>query len=218
MSYQHLNWKAVSHPVLRKVLSHADTLLLDVFKMFQSYSKSPLDLSRFNFSIVIILLCIVDGIARDIYPTQQVKDPEKRFKRLLRDKLPWSQSSGSWIDIAEAARHLYLEFRNPLVHELGQNKVTRARRPGFLEPKLGPWGEIDEDSQDIELIDGLGAWNDKWPVLYVQEDDDGPRIKVCCAALYWSVKHMVQDLMEDNLAMAHAEDCQDDLQVRECEE
>ena len=211
MSYQPLNCSKVSHPVLQRAFSNADALLFDVFGMFPRDSEPDIDRGGCNFSIVIVLLCIVDGVARDIYPTRLVKDQEKRFKRLLTQKLPWSESNGKWIEIAEAARNLYLELRNPLVHELGQDKVTGARRSGFLEPKIGHWGEIDEEFRNIARIDELNEWNDDWPVLYVQKDIGGSRIKVCCAALYWSVKHMVQDLIDDAAVMASAESYQSQL-------
>ena len=85
-----------------------------------------------NYVNTLVLLCVVDGISREFYPSRLVKDQEKRFKKLLRDKLYWS-AKGLWIDKAEAALELYLDVRNPLVHELGGENAPRASKNAHNE-------------------------------------------------------------------------------------
>lgn len=161
----------------------------------------PLDGSRqgggCNFAIVLTLLCVVDGIARDVYPTKAAVDEhEKRFKRLLREKLFWGPPEKGWIEKSEAARQFYLEFRNPLVHDLGKDNPSSARPAGFLEPNAEKWGRIPSDKQNIDYIDGLMDWDLDWATLYIQETETGSRYKLSSASLYWSVKRMVAELAQ----------------------
>ena len=43
----------------------------------------------------------------------------------------------------------------------------------------------------------MPTWNEDWPILGVQDHDGGKRLKLSCAALYWSVKQMINDLARD---------------------
>ena len=112
---------------------------------------------------------------------------------------------------------LYLKFRNPLVHELGQDKVSKMRKDGFDEPVIGKWGRIRVRDHSIDRIDRLKRWNDNWPTIYEVLHGRGKRMKLCSAALYWSVKQMVNDLVSDKSAMAFANVCQEALQTMEAD-
>jgi hypothetical protein len=96
---------------------------------------------------------------------------------------------------SEAAALLYLEFRNPLVHELAQDKKSKTRRGGFEEPIVGKWG-VPKAAADIDAIDSLAVWNDDWPTIAAQK---GPksRMKLSDAALYWSTKALIKWLLQD---------------------
>ena len=124
-----------------------------------------------------------------------------------------------WIDKADAANQLYLEVRNPLVHELARDKVSSARKSGHNEPIIGKWGEIDKAYRNIESIDAMTVWNNKWPTMYVKKasGDGKPCMKLNAAALYWSVKRMLDDLVKDQKAMSYAGVCQDALAILETE-
>jgi hypothetical protein len=179
-----------------------------LFKDLYGAFKLPVDKNsgegEGNFAITLVLLCIIDGISVNIYPTKHVKDQEKRFKRLIREKLYWGTTKNGWLDKGLAAKQLYLEIRNPLVHELGADKVTSARIPGHLEPRIGKWGTIEKSHNDIDLIDGLQSWNDNWPALTIISGQGGKYIKFSAAALYWSVKKMVIDLINNKDIMQNA--------------
>jgi hypothetical protein len=161
-----------------------------------------------NFSILLVLLYIIDGISVFIYRTPKVDDQETRFKKLVRDRLHWGSTDNGWVEKGLAAKQMYLELRNPLVHELGADKVTSARNAGFLEPRISKWGNIDSDSHDIDLIEKLSSWNDHWPILKVCTIDRGSYIKVNGAALYWAVKNMIEGLVSDEAILRDAVDFQ----------
>lgn len=221
MPYKHIDATQIKHPIVKQAIERADMYLHDVYGMFSLPGSDIEKGGGCNFSIALVLLCVVDGISREIYPTRLVKDPEKRFKRLIRDKLYWPKKPKSmlWIDKADAANQLYLEVRNPLVHELAGDKVTSARKKGHNEPIIGKWGEIDKEYRNVESIDAMTVWNDKWPTMYVKKasGDSRPCMKLNAVALYWSVKRMLNDLVKDPKAMAFADVCQDALVILEAE-
>jgi hypothetical protein len=129
-----------------------------------------------------------------------VKSQEKRFKYLVRTKLYWGSSKRGWYDKDKAAAVLYTELRNPLVHELALDKPAKARPREYYETAVGKWG--DGTIQDIAAVDGMACWNEDWPTLSIQDHDDGKRLKLSCAALYWSVKEMISDLAADPAIIA----------------
>ena len=220
MVYRHIETSALSHPTLKKAAERADMLLHDVYGMF-SLSGDDGKGGGCNYSIALVLLCVVDGMSREFYPTRLVKDQEKRFKKLIREKLYWSKKRKNtlWIDKAEAAIELYLDVRNPLVHELAGDNAPRAGKKGQNEPAVGKWGLIDKDCCTIEYIDALEKWNDKWPTMYIKpvSGDGRPCTTLCVAALYWSVKRMLEGFVSDQKAMRYAEVCQEALAILEAE-
>ncbi len=172
--------------------------LSDVYGMFRTLPPKDADGGGGNFSIVLVLLCIIDGLACEVWPGRsQVKDAEKRFKRPIRCKLPWGPAGkGKWVDKATAANQLYKELRNPLVHELARDKVSRSRPSGYSEPVIGKWGHVPEHARDIAKIDAMIEWNDAWPVLYDSRDNNGnPRRKLAAVSLFWAVKELAKNLI-----------------------
>jgi hypothetical protein len=150
-----------------------------------------------------VLLCVIDGLSVCVYPTPAVSPKqETRFKRLIRDKLHWGQANDGWYDKAKAAAVLYTEFRNPLVHELAGEKAAKARPPHFEESAVGKWGLVSV--RDIDPIEAMTAWNDSWPTLGVEDYGGGKRLKLSCAALYWGVKQMTNDLAADQAVIKAA--------------
>ncbi len=205
MSYQELDYSHVTHPKLKKVLLHTNMLLKDLYGAFKLPVDERSGEGAGNFAIALVLLCIIDGISVSIYPTTAIKDQEKRFKKLIREKLYWGPAAKGWLEIGIAAKQLYLEIRNPLVHELGADKVTSARMTDHLEPRIGKWGSVEKQNQDIDIIENLQAWNDDWPTLTVVSSGNGDYIKFSGAALYWSVKRMVIELINDPDVIKNAE-------------
>jgi hypothetical protein len=149
----------------------------------------------------------VDGLAVYLYPTKQlVNDQKKRFKQLLREKLYWGSSQKGWLKKDDAPKQFYLELRNLLVHELGADKRTSVRiEKNHLEPRIGKWGSIPEDSHDIDKIQDMATWNDDWPILSMGNDEQGKKYVIFSgAAMWWAVKKMINDLIKDTSVMQKA--------------
>src|SRR5690242_20669774 len=203
MPYKPLDYKHISDPFLLDVFGRANLLLKDVFGMFALPPATLPGAGSGNWAIALMLVCIIDGISRHVYPTEAVlKAQEKRFKYLIRTKLYWGSPKRGWYDRDKAAVVLYTELRNPLVHELALDKPAKARPREYYETAVGKWG--DETIQDIVAIDGMASWNEDWPTLAIQDHDDGKRLKVSCAALYWGVKEMINNLAADPAICAAA--------------
>jgi hypothetical protein len=197
MPYRPIAYKHISDPFLKdEVFRRADWLLSDVYGMFGLQPSPPRKTGGGNWSIALVLLCVVDGISRHVYP--MTGEQQQRFKRLIREKLHWGPISKGWCRMEDAADVFYTEFRNPLVHELALDKPARARiRLGInSESTIGKWGSVHP--QDIEAVDAMTTWNDDWPTLSVEPYEGGERLKLSCAALYWAVKEMVNGLAADS--------------------
>jgi hypothetical protein len=169
--------------------------LFDTYGMLRILPPPDKDGGGSNFSVALVLLCVIDGLAKWSWPND---DQEERFKRLIRYQLPWGpEGKGKWVDKGNAADQLYTEFRNPLVHELANDKKARSRPPRYVEPVIGRWGLIPEELRDIEKIDALADWNKGWPILMEAADSQGnPRYKLTAPALYWAVKKMADEMLE----------------------
>lgn len=202
MPYRHIEIPPGLPAAVDEAARNADMYLHDVYGMFQLPVDGVVEGGGCNFSIALILLCVIDGISCHIYPQGAPGDEGQRFKRLVREKLYWPTNKRlRWIDKGEAGKLLWAELRNPLAHSLAADEPSRARRAGHDEPNIGKWGEIPPERRDIDEIDGLTAWNDDWPTMYEMKNVEGnPCIKLCDAALYWSVKRMLRELIADHIA------------------
>jgi hypothetical protein len=203
MPYAPLQYDHISDAFLKEeVFRRADWLLRDVYGMFALPPASLQGAGGGNWAIALVLLCVIDGLSVHVYPTSTACPiQEKRFKRLVREKLHWTTKPG-WYDKSKAAAVMYTEFRNPLVHELAADKAAKARPVDYKESAVGKWGFVGV--QDIDAIETMSAWNDKWPTLGVENYDGGQRLKLSCAGLYWSVKKMANELALDATIVASA--------------
>lgn len=218
MPYRHIDIPPGLPDEVAEAVRNADMYLHDVYGMFQLPVDGVVEGGGCTFSIALILLCVIDGISCHVYPTRLVTKQEPRFKKLVRDKLYPNVVCEAGIGRNEFANQLYLELRNPLVHELGQDKITRARRDGHDEPNIGKWGRIPAGKRQIDDVDGMDVWNADWWVMYEEMNAENERcIKLSAAALYWAVKRMIGQLVTDADAMAAAKACHDALRALESE-
>jgi hypothetical protein len=158
-----------------------------------------------NFSIGLVLACVIDGLATEVWPVEPNDDQWKRMKELLLERLQWGEKADGWITKVEAARVLYHEVRNPLVHNLGANTRWKGRRPGFSDAAI-ILGLLDGSRPSPDALERLEAWPPKSPVIWAKaKSDPGPRRFVVSApALFWHVKRLVRDLATDANAIQQA--------------
>jgi len=128
MTYSHLEYQGVQDPTLRKAFKHADFYLHDVYGMLRLLPPPDRARGGGNFAASLVLLCVVDGLARIWSGSATIKDSEQRFKALIAGRLYWGpEGKGKWLHKGTAADQLYVEFRNPLVHQLASDKPAPSR-------------------------------------------------------------------------------------------
>lgn len=194
MTYRAIKYDHITDAATKMIFHRADLYIADAYSMFYLPYKGWRHGGGCVYTIPLTLLCVIDGIARDIYPTEKsVPEQKKRFTKLLRDKLFWGQPNRGWMEKGTAARMLYVAFRNPLVHQLGRDGPSG--HPALRhEPIVGKWGHLPVEKRNIDRIDRLASWDVSWPTMYEQSRDGKRNIKLSAAALYWAVKKMVRDL------------------------
>ena len=136
MPYTPVSYNQIADAFVRDdVFRRADWLLRDAYGMFALPPPSLPDAGGGNWTITLVLLCIVDGISCHVYPTDaSAPDQQQRFKRLINNKLHWGLPNKGWYHKQTAAARLYTEFRNPLVHELPIDTNRFARAVDFTSP------------------------------------------------------------------------------------
>ena len=202
MAYRSIQCSHITDPVLAEVFEHANYYLQDSYSML---FLKPEDTGGggCNFSIALVLLCLLDGLARDVYPTLAVGDQGTRFRQIVREKLPWEAGDDRWVDRGRAGNVLYLELRNPIAHELAQDKITSARPEGYLDSAVVK--SRAGRTLSVDQIDSLSVWDPAWPVLCAISKPNGrARYVLDCGAFYWSMKKMVSDFAADNELLMQA--------------
>jgi hypothetical protein len=193
MPYSRIDVGHVTDPIRRKVLHHADLLLGDLYSIFLFDPPEDSNGGRGNFTIALVLSCIIDGLATEVVAaTRVIEKQEPRFKHLVREILPWQSQRRPWVESGTAACVIYLEIRNALTHELGKDKITSARPAGWDEPAVHKWGP--NRKLTVDELDSRPDWPKEWPILWVGENATGaPRYEMSSAAMYWAVKKLVRD-------------------------
>jgi hypothetical protein len=196
MGFAPLPFTSLVNPRAREFFDRANGYLADVYTMLHVRPRAGSKAGQCNMTSVLVLVAVVDALAAYVYPGRGQADQEKRFKQLLRDKLPWTLRD---LSAGQAATILYLELRNLLVHELGMDRPSRARPPGTAEPVCGRWGRIPVRSRRMDRLDARFAWPQDWPMMETRPSPVDPqrRVKICCVAFYWAVKRMTEELLEE---------------------
>ncbi len=195
MPYAHIPSGHIADDQTRELFIRASDFLADVYTMLSSRPLQRTKGGACNLTATLVLLCVVDALAKYIYPRTPRSgkgSQQKRFARLLVDKLPWGLEASGWMKKEDAANLLYMEFRNTLTHALGVDQPSDLRRGEFVEPTVGIWGNVKP--KRISNIDARKSWPEDWPVLTVLTDSRGTRDKLTVAALYWAIKRMVGEL------------------------
>lgn len=206
MAYSHIPTDHIADRDLKRVADHASMLLADVYTMLGTNPSTGANGGRCNFSIGLVLSCIIDGLATEIWPIQPT-DGENQFDRmkLLMDRMPWGRKADGWITRVEAAKVVYHEIRNPLVHNLGANTRWRGRRTGFSDAAIVIQTR-ERDFSSPDQLEHISSWPAKSPAIWVQKKNShGPaRFVVSAPAFYWHVKRLTNDLLADERIIAQA--------------
>jgi hypothetical protein len=199
MPYQRISWAHIADPKLKAIIHRSDLLLGDVYTMCCKHPLKRTNAGGCQFAVALVLLCIIDALAGCVYPASNFSHKkgvqEKRFKKLIREKVHWASGG---MKVAQAASILWKEYRNPLTHAAGLDEKAQHKHAGLDEPVVGIWGDVKP--QRIGNVDRRKTWPDSWPIL---SPDRGvlrtatgkpARLKLTGVALYWAVKHLVRDL------------------------
>lgn len=200
MPYQRIHWSHIADPEKKAIIHRADLLLGDVYTMCCKHPLKKTKAGGCNFSAALILVCIIDALATYVYPPtkrmpRQRGVQEKRFKKLIRDKLHWHPD---WIKIEHFSSFLWDECRNPLTHAAGLDVSSRHKNSGLDEPVVGFWDDVKP--QRIAAVDRRKTWPKSWPIIspdrgLVRTATGKPaRLKLTIVALYWAVKKLIRDL------------------------
>lgn len=204
MTYMHLPEAKTRDKEIRRVFVHANGMLADVYTMLEfGVNPTPgVNGGRCNFSIALVLSCLLDGLATEIdpiLPSGRKDDQYRRMRNLVLRLSPnWATRKHHWVTADEAAKVLWTEIRNPLVHNLGADTRPNVRRPLHSDVAVDhPMRDRKRLTPDeVEAIDD---WPEHWPVMWTKgKDEPGKRrLVVALPALYWHVKRLARTMALD---------------------
>lgn len=185
---------------IQRVFVHASGMLADVYTMLEFGLKPTPGVNggRCNFSIALVLSCVLDGLATEIDPIVQCGKKDDQYRRMrslvLRLRSKWAARKHGWVSPDEAAKVLWKEIRNPLVHNLGADTRPNVRRPLHSDVAVDhPMRDRKRLTPDeVEAID---EWPEHWPIIWAKgKDEPGKRrLVIALPALYWHVKRARTD-------------------------
>jgi len=198
MPYSRVPFKDLGDPGICRVFAHANNYLADVFTMLGANPPPESNGGKCNFSIALVLACVLDGLATEIHPIVPPGDVQKRMTGLLA-RLDWGSEADGWISRDDASEILYVDIRGPLVHNLAADTKPWIRRPGYGDPAIvHPLS--DGTMMTPDEVDATKVWDRKLPMMWDKPPDargNPGRIVVSTLALYWHVKSLTLDLATD---------------------
>ena len=201
MAYRAMSIDSATPPAVRRLIERLETLSFsDVHTMFRLPIPNYRLHAGCNFAIAHVLTTAIGGIATTLY--RRGDTDSERFRGLLTDHYPWNLEPKQYVAPAEAARIIYQVFRNPLTHDLGLDlhgkssgvkvKVKRLQRPNQKGGLPERWIEKLEAGRVRPGMSSAVTVRADAKVLLVE-------------ALYWGLRHMVEDMTRDTQLMATAE-------------
>ena len=202
MPFHAIQCDGIRNREMRRIFQHASGYLGDVYTLIHA-DPTPENSGAGNFSIALILSCVIDGLATEIYPIEPAGDQQERMRVLL-ERMQWGTKAQGWVAREEAARVLYLDIRNPLAHNLAADTSPSVRRPGYADPAL-VMRMKDWARPSAPELEERSDWPDKrWPVMWAEHAHGKRRIVVSDLALYWHVKRLATDLASDQACLRTA--------------
>lgn len=192
---------------LRRILHHASAMLADVYSMLDVPRGPDAPGGGCNFAMGLVLVCILDGLATEVWPVIPSGGGDDQLARMQRlaTRFDWPERRGHWITRQEAIKVLYHEARNPLVHNLGANTHWRGRPRDFADAaivvRMRDWAK-----PSAEELETLIDWPEKWPVVFrkPKPENGDRRFVVSVPALYWHVKQLAAGLAGDAAILREA--------------
>ena len=199
MRYQELQYKSIADPDVRDVFRRCYAYLLEVYIANRELPTVNRARGGGNWMIALALLCVVDGLAKYIYPRKGSQN--RRFKQLLEDRILFGSAAAK----KAAAKTIYKEFRCLLVHEIAVDSTEKRRPPGIAEPAVGKWDPFPKREQsDISKVEAALSSGREWPVFSRQPYKGDERDVLCGVALYARLKEIIYDMMGDSILLADA--------------
>jgi hypothetical protein len=196
MPFTPVPFKDLGDPGICRVFAHANNYLADVFTMLGANPTPASNGGKCNFSIALVLSCILDGLATEIHPILPAGDAQKRITTLLA-RLDWGLEADGWISRAKASELLYVEIRGPLVHNLAADTKPWIRPPGYGDPAI-IHRMVDGTTMSPDDVEAIEVWDRKWPIMWDKPAAASPGwIVLSTLALYWHVKRLTFDLATD---------------------
>jgi hypothetical protein len=201
LAYTHLPAAKINDAEIRRVFVHASAMLADVYTMLEFGVNPPprTNGGRCNFSIALVLACVLDGLATEIDPIVPSNDQYQRLRSLVHRLSPeWGTRKYRWITADEAAKVLWTEIRNPLVHNLGADTRPNVRRAKHSDAAV-VHPMRDRTLLTPDDVEAVVDWPECWPIMWAKgKDEPGKRrLVVALPALYWHVKRLARTMALD---------------------
>ncbi len=153
-----------------------------------------------NFAIAQVLASVVSGASVTLY--SHSGSTGTRFKGLLVDYYPWSDEPSSAGSKEESARAIYSLVRNPLTHDLGLDLERKHRTQKVLVKRLTTdQGRRGYTEAGVEALETDTRPRNLSPTLKIEDD----RVVLLVEALYWGVRKMLVNLINDADRVSAAE-------------
>ena len=174
--------------------------LTPVHAMFRMPVPNYCMVGEFQFSLAQILLGAVAGVSTTLYARSGSNG--YRFLQLLINYYPFDQEPTNTVPVPDAARTLWLVFRNPLAHDLGFDLEKKAKTPEVKVLRvLTKNGTRGLTEKKIESLEDTSVRPMAKPTLAIRAD----ATVLFVDALYWGVRCMLETLLADTNRVQSAE-------------
>lgn len=211
MPYQNLKVEGIQPRTLWQTFNHIDGMLADLYAFYRITEKQRERhrLGSGKFTTTLVLCCLLDALATDIWPRRNAhKEKQKKQNqtatliKLLEDWFPYDEGP-DWVPKSDAIKTLIEDLRNPFVHTAGRDD-PKKRHSALSEPVIWDWYPVPK-THGIDKVLFRASWPEDWPLL--KYDKKGPKKRrhgLCNLALFWAVRRVASNLLNDAAVMADA--------------
>ena len=181
---------------IRKVV---EPLLEDIHWMLASPTGRPGKSGpprQLQLPIALLLLATVEGVSTKLFQPAKEMGVGKRFKECLIRYYPWDIDPPTGVSREDAAKTLYVTFRNPLVHRLG---LHDSKCPGV---RFGQSFPGDGAESGLERLERSRKKPASEPFLIVTPD----RRTLWLDPFYWGVRILIERWSCDTTQVSRADE------------